>query len=111
MKNKKFILPLMILVAMILAPIFTFAQGTSSIPPSLFGIRIEFIIFALTLVGVALFHKHTMYVALIGLTTILLVKLFMDSSFNLGHHIVGGNNSLLTNLSIKICVKANGVHY
>lgn len=95
MKNKKIILPLMILFAMILAPIFTFAQGTGSVPPSLFGIRIEFIIFALTLVGVALFHKHTMYVALIGLTTILLVKLFMDSNFNLGHHIVGGNNSFI----------------
>jgi hypothetical protein len=33
--------------------------------PAVFGIPVEFILFALTLLGVALFHRHTLRVALI----------------------------------------------
>ena len=43
--------------------------------PTLFGIPIDFILFALTLAGVALFHHHTLRVAVIGLATITLYKL------------------------------------
>jgi hypothetical protein len=43
--------------------------------PALFGIPIDFILFALVLAGVALFHHHTLRVALIGLVTITLYKL------------------------------------
>ena len=43
--------------------------------PGLFGIAIEFILFALTLLGVALLHRHTMYVALAGLSAVLAFKL------------------------------------
>jgi Na+/H+ antiporter NhaD/arsenite permease-like protein len=39
------------------------------------GVPIEFVLFALTLAGVALFHHHTLPVALIGLGAILLYKL------------------------------------
>jgi Na+/H+ antiporter NhaD/arsenite permease-like protein len=39
------------------------------------GIPVDFILFALTLAGVALFHHHTLYVALAGLATITLYKL------------------------------------
>src|SRR3954447_12596856 len=39
------------------------------------GVPIEFVLFGLTLAGVALFHHHTLYVALIGLGVILLYKL------------------------------------
>ena len=39
------------------------------------GVPIDFILFALTLAGVALFHKHTLYVALAGLGAIALFKL------------------------------------
>jgi Na+/H+ antiporter NhaD/arsenite permease-like protein len=42
----------------------------------LFGIPIEFFIFGLTLLGVALFHHHTLKVALIGLAIVLCYKLF-----------------------------------
>ena len=42
----------------------------------LFNIPLEFFMFGLTLVGVALFHKYTMRVALIGLASILSYKLF-----------------------------------
>ena len=43
--------------------------------PALFGIPVDFILFALTLIGVALFHRHTLQVALTGLATIVLYKL------------------------------------
>lgn len=56
---------------------------------TLIGIRVEFIIFALTLIGVAVFHKKTMYVALAGLTAVILVKLFTDPSFDVTEHIMG----------------------
>ena len=40
-----------------------------------FGVPVDFVLFALTLAGVALFHHHTLYVALIGLGVITLYKL------------------------------------
>ncbi len=79
----------LILLAILLLPVLTMAQG--SIPPSIFTIRIEFIIFALTLIGVALFHKQTMYVALIGLFTVLMIKFGFDSHFSITQHIVGSD--------------------
>ncbi len=42
--------------------------------PAVFGIPVDFILFALTLLGVALFHKHTLRVALTGLVVIALYK-------------------------------------
>ncbi|MBY0270545.1 MAG: citrate transporter [Burkholderiales bacterium] len=43
--------------------------------PALLGIPVDFVLFALTLLGVALFHKHTLRVALAGLALITLYKL------------------------------------
>ncbi len=61
----------------------------------LFGIPIDFILFGLTLLGVAVFHHHTMRVALTGLVTISLYKIFFTGFrtgpgpsgflFHLGH--------------------------
>ena len=65
-----------------------FASENGAVP-SIFGIRFEFIIFTLTLVGVAVFHKHTMYVALAGLAAVLLFKLFFVNSFSLVNHVIG----------------------
>ncbi len=42
---------------------------------TVFGIPADFILFALTLIGVAWFHHHTLKVALIGLLVIVLYKL------------------------------------
>ena len=39
------------------------------------GIPLDFVLFALTLLGVALFHNYTLYVGLTGLATITLYKL------------------------------------
>ncbi|MFN9488571.1 MAG: SLC13 family permease, partial [Betaproteobacteria bacterium] len=43
--------------------------------PELFGIPFDFFLFAATLIGVALFHKHTLRVALTGLAVVTLYKL------------------------------------
>src|SRR5688572_30391838 len=39
------------------------------------GVPIDFVLFALTLLGVALFHRHTLQVALIGMAVIVVYKL------------------------------------
>ena len=49
--------------------------GDGSAPPAVLGVRIEFILFGLTLLGVALFHHRTLEVALSGLTAITIYKL------------------------------------
>ena len=43
--------------------------------PALLGIPLEFILFALTLLGVALYHHRTLEVALTGLAVISLYKI------------------------------------
>ena len=51
------------------------AAAAGAEAPALFGIPVEFILFALTLVGVAVFHHYTLQVALSGLASIALYKL------------------------------------
>jgi Na+/H+ antiporter NhaD/arsenite permease-like protein len=49
------------------------ADGATA--PAVFGIPVEFILFALTLLGVALFHNHTLPVGLSGLAAIAVYKI------------------------------------
>jgi Na+/H+ antiporter NhaD/arsenite permease-like protein len=42
---------------------------------TVFGIPVDFVLFAITLIGVALFHHHTLRVALAGLAIVVLYKL------------------------------------
>lgn len=79
------------LFTLLILPFATYASGGHDTAPSLGPIRIEFILFALTLIGVALFHHHTLKVALIGLVSILAFKLFFADGFNLLHHLFGEN--------------------
>ncbi len=78
---------------LVLAPVCAFALGNGNAVdpnvPTLFGIRVEFILFALVLLGVALFHNNTFYVAVTGLIAITLFKLFFDSDFHLTEHLFG----------------------
>jgi Na+/H+ antiporter NhaD/arsenite permease-like protein len=59
--------------------------------PSVGPVRLEFILFALTLVGVATLHKHAMQVALAGLAAVVVSKYLFAEHFSLLHHIIGGN--------------------
>src|SRR5688572_18812313 len=62
--------------------------------PELFGIPVDFILFALTLLGVALFHRHTLGVALTGLATIVVYKLVF-TGFKTGTGLAGLGGHLL----------------
>ena len=71
LKNtRSWVLFISVFLVFILLPVSLVAAHPVTIP-SLLGVRIEFILFALTLFGVAAFHHHTMYVALTGLFIIL----------------------------------------
>lgn len=72
-----------------IVPIMSFASGTTGEGPSIGNIRIEFILFALVLIGVAVFHDHTFWVAVIGLTVILIYKFIFTTHFNFIEHFTG----------------------
>lgn len=74
--------------AFILLPALSFASVPASIPLIL-GVRVEFILFALTLIGVAVFHNKTMFVALGGLIAILILKYAFIPDFSFVEHITG----------------------
>src|SRR5437868_27560 len=57
-------------------------------PILLFGIPVDFILFALTLLGVALFHNQTLYVALTGLAAVTIYKLLF-TGFKYGTGLTG----------------------
>jgi Na+/H+ antiporter NhaD/arsenite permease-like protein len=71
----------------LLAPVSLFAAGGEV--PSIGPVRVEFIIFGLILLGVALFHKQTFWVAVTGLAVLLTFKLVFDPGFHLGGHFFG----------------------
>ncbi|WP_198284654.1 citrate transporter [Beggiatoa alba] len=56
--------------------------------PNVMGIPIDFILFGLTLLGVALFHHHTLAVGLTGLVTIALYKITF-TGFKHGEGVTG----------------------
>ncbi|MFA6923546.1 MAG: SLC13 family permease [Bacteroidales bacterium] len=68
---------------------------------SILNIRIEFILFALILIGVAVFHNKTFWVALIGLSVILIYKLIFDNGFNTFEHFFGKDYSFFQQLTNK----------
>ncbi len=72
---------------MIAASLQVATEGASV--PLLLGIRVEFVLFGLTLLGVALSHARAMYVALGGLAAILAFKLAFDGSFDPVEHMIG----------------------
>ncbi len=57
--------------------------------PMIGPIRVEFIIFGFILLGVALFHKQTFWVAVTGLMVLLIFKFIFDPAFHLGEHMFG----------------------
>lgn len=78
---------LLLFAAILCSPLSLLAAGEQG--PVIGPVRIEFIIFGLILIGVAVFHKHTFWVAVIGLTVLLSFKLIFISGFDLSHHFFG----------------------
>ncbi|HEX2920396.1 MAG TPA: SLC13 family permease [Bacteroidales bacterium] len=81
---------LIFFLILIIAPATLF--GADGSVPQIGPVRVEFIIFGLILLGVALFHKHTFWVAVIGLTVLLTFKLLFDPGFHLLEHLFGEND-------------------
>lgn len=82
-----------------LLPLFLLAAPEIQ-PISIAGIRMEFILFGLTLLGVALFHHRTFEVALTGMLAIIGYKLFFDTGYHFQEHFLG-ENGLIEQLSDK----------
>jgi len=78
---------LFLLAAALFTPLYLFAAGGEV--PSIGPVRVEFIIFGFILLGVALFHKQTFWVAVIGLSVLLTFKLIFDPGFHLFEHFFG----------------------
>ena len=73
-------------LASVLVAMPAWAAGAE--PPQIFGIPVDFVLFGLTLLGVALFHDKTLQVALAGLAAITLYKLGF-SEFKTGAGLTG----------------------
>ena len=67
------------------------ASASAGKVPSIGPIRVEFIIFGLILLGVALLHKQTFRVAVTGLTVLLIFKFVFDPGFHFMEHVFGEN--------------------
>jgi len=67
------------------------ASASSGQVPSVGRVSVEFIIFGLILLGVALLHKQTFWVAVTGLTVLLIFKFIFDPGFHFMEHLFGQN--------------------
>jgi Na+/H+ antiporter NhaD/arsenite permease-like protein len=66
-------------VALLLgAPSLALAAGGAFAGPTVAGVPVEFVFFVSTLLGVALFHNHTMPIAVTGAAVIALYKIFFS---------------------------------
>ena len=66
------------------------------------GVPLEFVLFALTLAGVALLHRHSLQVALVGLVSVVIYKLLAT-----GFDGIGGFAGLAHHLGLEWVVLAN----
>ena len=87
MKPNQLKLPLL-LVAMI-SPFLAMAQHGGGM--DIAGIRVEFILFGLTLLG-GFVSEQTFWVAIIGLTVIVAFKLIFVPEYSFAHHFLGENS-------------------
>lgn len=79
---------ILVLSLFIMTPIQISAATLSSIP-TIIGIRPEFLIFAIVLIGIAIFSKYSMYIAVIGLLATIVFKIIFISNFSLFVHFFG----------------------
>ena len=87
-----------LVLTVVASPALAAAPGTAPEPLYLLGIPLDFMLFALTLLGVALFHHYTLQVALGGLAVITAYKLlftgfkygtgFAGLAGHMGHELV-----------------------
>lgn len=79
---------IIIILSVLFIPLLSYGANQRTIP-GFFGIRFEFILFGLTLIGIATFHRKTSYIAVAGLLSVILFKYIFDPSFSFINHLVG----------------------
>jgi Na+/H+ antiporter NhaD/arsenite permease-like protein len=79
---------LLAVAAMLLAAPAALAADAAMTTHAVFGIPVEFILFALTLLGVALLHNQTFYVAVSGLAAVSIYKIIF-TGFKTGAGLTG----------------------
>src|SRR5664280_1468153 len=77
----------LLLISLFLIPLT--ASASTGKGPSVGPVRVEFIIFGLILLGVALFNKRTFLVAVAGLAVLLTFKIAFDPGFHFFEHLFG----------------------
>jgi Na+/H+ antiporter NhaD/arsenite permease-like protein len=78
-----------VLVSLLLSSATYASEGTATVHlVEIAGIPVDFILFALTLLGVALFHNYTFYVALAGVSSVALYKILF-TGFKTGAGVAG----------------------
>lgn len=83
----------------LLAPLALVANTGENSSINFAGIPLEFILFGLTLLGIALFHKHVLFIAVSGLAIVLTYKLgFLQ--FDIVHHLKEEYSVLLNLLGL-----------
>jgi Na+/H+ antiporter NhaD/arsenite permease-like protein len=82
-----FIRKLLLLISSFLIPLA--ASASTGKVPSVGPVRVEFIIFGLIILGVALFNKKTFLVAAAGLAVLLIFKIAFDPGFHFFEHLFG----------------------
>ncbi len=65
-------------VALLIAPLTAFGADGAFAGPTIVGIPVEFVLFGVVLLGVALFHHHTFPIAAGGALVIALYKIFFS---------------------------------
>ena len=83
-----------------MAAVVVAAKVAGGTPPELFGVRAEFLLFGLTLLGVALFHHRTFEVALTGLFFIVVLKLICVPGFDPVQHLAHEHDILVNLLGL-----------
>jgi Na+/H+ antiporter NhaD/arsenite permease-like protein len=78
---------ILLMASLLLTPFVLFAA--SGKPPSIGPVRLEFVIFGCVLLGVALFHKQTLWIAIGGLILLLIFKFVFDPGFHFSEHFFG----------------------
>jgi hypothetical protein len=102
MRNGSFLCSVATLSLIGIVPLLVGASAIPSSAPEVLGVPIEFVLFGLTLVGIALFHRHTVPAALAGLVSITSYKLAF-TGFKSGPGIAG----LVTHLQHESVILAN----
>ena len=82
------LMAVLIMCATLATPALAAAPTAAPEPIYLLDVPVDFILFGLTLIGVAVFHHHTLYVALSGLAAITLYKVVF-TGFKFGTGLAG----------------------